>query len=105
MGNHDQSLVLLPDNLLHQAQHLHGGLGIQVSRGLIGKYNLRIDHQGPGYSHTLLLSAGHLVGHMPGLSSHAYQVHVFPGFLKPLPPGNTPKGKGQGYILQSIHGV
>ena len=63
MGDHDQGLSLLPHNGLHQAQNLHGGPGIQITGRLVREYDLRADHQRPGYAHPLLLSSRHLVGH------------------------------------------
>ena len=64
VGHHHQRLVLFPHDLLHQFQNLHRGFGIQVSRRLVGKNDLRINHQSPGNAHPLLLASGHLGRHM-----------------------------------------
>ena len=87
-------LVLLPTIFLHQAKvppwwfvnpgFLWARRKIHNLRGLTTR--LLATH------HAAKVSAGYPVGHMPGPSSHAYQVHVL-WFLSPFLLVTPPKGK------------
>lgn len=54
--------MVLVDRVHHQIHHIHRGLGVQVSRGLVGQDQLRLRHKGAGDAHPLLLAARHLRG-------------------------------------------
>ena len=104
VGNHDQGLASLLYNPLHEPQNLHGGAGIQISRGLVRKYNLGIHHQGPRNAYPLLLAAGHLRRHVLRLIFDPYQFHIMQRLLKSFLSGNASERKGKGYIFHRVHG-
>ena len=59
---HNQRLVLFPDDPLHQFQHIHRRVRIQIQSARL--QNDLEYHQRPCNADTLLLPAGHLVRHM-----------------------------------------
>ena len=64
MGDHHNGLSELRTGTLDQPQHLGAGLAVKVAGGLVGQHNSRFGDQGPGDSHTLLLSARKIVRHI-----------------------------------------
>ena len=65
--------------LLQNLHHLYGGLAVQGAGWLVGKDDLGPGDEGAGDCHTLLLSAGHLVGHVVRPLSQPEAVQVFQG--------------------------
>ena len=64
MGNHYNGLPELRAGALDKSQHLGTGLAVKVTGWLIGQHNSRFGDLGPGYSHSLLLSARKIVRHI-----------------------------------------
>ena len=62
MRNHNQRLVLFPDDPLHQFQHIHRRVRIQISSRLVCKNDLWMYHQRPCDADTLLLPASMFSG-------------------------------------------
>jgi hypothetical protein len=81
MGYEDDSDPLFLVQLSKYAQHLLAGRGVQVARRLIGEEKVWAVDQGPGYGHSLLLSAGKLRGL---LLEMVPQSHLSQQFLCPL---------------------
>ena len=84
------------------------GLGVQVSRGFIGKQHVRIVHEGTRDSNALPLTAGELcwsvaeaVRKSKSFQQHARAVTNFPLAAHPLKPPDT-NGGGQQRVLQDI---
>jgi hypothetical protein len=50
--------------------HLQAEFGVEIGQRFIEQQALGMDHQGPGQSHPLLLSAGKLVGFVIGAVGH-----------------------------------
>ena len=103
MGNHNQRLILFPDNLPHQLQHLPGRFRIQISRRLVRKNNLRIHHKGSGYTYALLLASGHGICHMLRLLFQANQLQILHSLFIPHMLWNPTKRQGKCHILYCIH--
>ena len=55
--------------------HLHPQLGVQVGEGLVEQQHVRLDAQGAGQGHTLLLAAGQALGQTVGILVHMHQLH------------------------------
>ena len=102
MGNHNQCLPLFLYDISHQGQNLFRGMGIQVSGGLVRKNNLRINHQGPGNTHSLLLSSGHLVGRTIGFLSDVHKIQIFQSLFVSFFLGNPSKHQRHGHIFHGI---
>ena len=62
VGDHDHGGAELLSQLLHGLQYLGLDGHIQSRGGLVGNQKLRVAGQGHGDDHTLLHSAGELVG-------------------------------------------
>ena len=60
VGDHDHRLVELVDRLAQQAEHLLGGVRVQVAGRLVGEHHRRAVHQRAGHGDALLLAAGEL---------------------------------------------
>ena len=106
MGDHDKRLVMFPHNLLHQFQNLHRCPGIQVSGRLVGKDNLRMNHQRPGNSHTLLLSLPDIwLGMCLPTFSRPTNSRYFFGPCLSVSSWEFPGTTGAAYILHRIHCV
>ena len=62
--------------VLQDLHYFDGRLAVQCPRRLIGQDDLRLGDEGAGDGHTLLLSAGHLIGHVvrPVLQSQSVEV-------------------------------
>ena len=69
MGDHYNEPVF--GYFLEQIHYLDAGLGVKRARRLIGKQYLGVVDQRPGDSHTLHLTAGHLIGLLADLVSEA----------------------------------
>ena len=102
VGNHNQSLPLFLNDISHQGQNLFSGMGIQVSGGFVRKNNLRIYHQGPGNTHSLLLSSGHLVGRTVGFFADVHKLQIFQSLFVSFLFGNSSKHQRHGYIFHGI---
>ena len=63
-----------PVDLLQKSHDLHRIVGIQISRGLIGKQDLRAIDQCPGNRHALLFSTGELMREKLILGRKAYHL-------------------------------
>jgi len=61
MSSHDQGLSGIFYQLIEQCQYLLPGIQIQIAGRLIGKNDIRIVNQRPGYCNALLFSAGQTV--------------------------------------------
>ena len=75
----DAHLLLDP---LDGIAHFHTQLCVQVGQGFIHEKDLRMDDNGPGQSHTLLLAAGQLGGHtlFQVIDLYHFQYFVHLGF-------------------------
>ena len=68
-------------DLLDDGAHLHAQLGVQVGQGLVHQQHIRLDHQGAGQCHALLLAAGQPVGRAVGILADVHQLHELVGLL------------------------
>ena len=60
VGNHDDGLAELPHSNAHEGENLGTTVGVEVSRRLVRKDDLRLRGKCAGYGDTLLLTAGEL---------------------------------------------
>lgn len=63
MGHINGGDAHLPLNAFDGVAHIHPQLGIQVGQRLIHQQHVRVDDNGAGQCHTLLLPAGQIFGH------------------------------------------
>ena len=66
--------------LFDDGAHLHPQLGVQVGKGLVHEQQGRLDNEGAGQRHPLLLAAGQLIGLTGG---QVFDLHQFQRFLDP----------------------
>ena len=62
-------------DVLDDGAHLHPELGVQVGKGLVKQQHVRLDAQGAGQGHTLLLAAGQTLRQPLGVLVHVHQLH------------------------------
>ena len=88
--------------VLEDLHHFDGGLTVQGSGGFVGQYDLRPGDEGTCDGHALLLSAGHLVGHVvrPVLQPQAVQVLQGQGIA--LAASHALVEQRQGHVLHGI---
>ena len=103
MRDHNQRLVLFPDDPLHQFQHIHRRVRIQISSRLVCKNDLWMYHQRPCNADTLLLPAGHLVRHMIADFFQSDHFQIFFRHLPALAARHTAEGQRKRYIFNRIH--
>ena len=104
MSYHHQRLVPLPDYLLHQPHDLCRSVRVQITRRLVSKDNLRIQHQGSRHAHTLLLAARHLVGTVILVLGQTHQIQHLIGLLHPLFLRYATEHQRQRHIFHCVHG-
>src|ERR1039458_9664034 len=75
VGDHHDGLSEVVDSLAQKAEQLAARLGVEVSRGLVGKDDLGAAHQRAGGSHPLLLTAGELTPTVPEPVPDARDLH------------------------------
>ena len=99
VGNHYHGLPLFMDYPLHELQNFQSRVGIQVSRGLIRKYYLRINDQRPCNTDSLLLTSGHLSRSVVQELSEAHHLEHLDSPLLTDIPGNPLECEGHRHIL------
>ncbi len=99
MGDHDDRLAHLDVEAFHHVQNLSRGGSVQVSRRLIGDEERWIRDNGPGDGHTLLLTAGHLLGVMVHAVFQPHEAQSRFGVLPAFPFGQGGEMEGQLYVL------
>ena len=86
MSDHHDGLPVLNIESLKQIEDLIAGLPIEIARRFITKEQRRVGHYRPCNSHSLLLTAGQLMGIVPRAMGQAYNLQgggcmlsTFPG--------------------------
>ena len=96
----DAHLLLDP---LDGVPHLHPQLGVQVGQGFVHKQHLRVDDNGSGQGHTLLLAAGQLGGHPLFQVVNLYYFKDFVHLGLNLVLGYLAVLKAEGHIVPDRH--
>ena len=99
VGHHDYKTVFR--NLFQKIHDLNTGFRIQSAGGLIRQQNIRVIDQRSCNSHTLHLTAGHLVGALVQLVSQSHVLKRADRPLFPLCPGDARDGQRQFHIGQN----
>ena len=107
---HSQGLLLVMGHIyggdahllldaLDGVPHLNPQLCVQVGQGFVHEQHLRVDDNGSGQGHTLLLAAGQLGGHplFQGVNLYYFKDFVHLGLDLVL--GNLAVLKAEGYIV------
>ena len=84
MRDHDDGLAVLAVQLLQQAEHLLGGLAVEVAGRLVADQQRRVGDDRAGDRDALLLAAGQLAGLVRGAIGQAHQLQRDRGILAPL---------------------
>ena len=81
-------------DVLDDGAHLHPELCVQVGEGLVEEQHVRLDAEGAGQGHALLLAAGEALGQTVGILVDLHELHELVGLLGDL-------GLGQLLVLQA----
>ena len=93
---------------MERLQHLHdifAVLRIEVACWFVGKDERRVVHDGAGHGRALLLSAGELLGTMPGPGTQVDQLQRFPNEVAALRPGYALVEEGQFHIFVDVESM
>ncbi len=77
VGGHDYGVALFSESM-KKTHYLIAGLGIKITRGLVGEYKLGTIKQCAGYYDTLLLASAQFMGH---LIAFVFHPHFFENLL------------------------
>ena len=98
--DHDQRLLLLPQDVDDHVHDLVGGVAVEVARRLIRKHDLRVCHQSARDADALLLSAGELTRLVVHVRLEPHEVEHALGALDALRLRHAAERKRQRYVFQ-----
>src|SRR6185503_17460210 len=105
VGHHDDRLLELAVERLHEGQDVLGALGVEVARGLVRDKHAGVAHDRARDGHALLLSARELPRIVAGAVGQAHHLQGGEGALAPLLLGEAGEEQGQLHVLhRAQHG-
>ena len=82
---------------------LHADLGIEGGQGLVEQEHARLNGQGAGQGHPLLLAAGHLVRVLGRLGGQPHQLELLQGPGASLLAPDLAHAQAEGHVVQRRH--
>ncbi len=104
MGHHQHRGAPAVD-FIEKVNYLKGQRRVNVARGLVGDYHLRVVHKGPRKAHPLALAAGKLGGVVLGLVLKAHKAEHIGDSLAYGLSGGAHHTHGKGHVVVHRHMV